>query len=258
MADRGRRALPREHGLAAARLARRPAAAERRRRAGELRSLQHDQPVRPRRAGRLAARRDGGGGHAGDRCRACRRPMSSCPSSPPPKTWRRRPGRWCCGSTASAIRISVILASMYRQLAHAPGFPAPGRSRAGAGRSRRLARPCDRRQPEGRPRTGEGPGAGDRRATAATWPAQVEASVSAFVDHAIGKMVTICRAIRQARGSRAAFESRPVIAHERRAGIHACGGVGEGDGGAALEDHVAADAQRYWMMCRAPGSCGRR
>jgi len=30
---------------------------------------------------------------------------------------------------------------------------------------------------------------------------QVEASVSAFVDHAIGKMVTICRAIRLARGS---------------------------------------------------------
>jgi hypothetical protein len=27
----------------------------------------------------------------------------------------------------------------------------------------------------------------------------VDASVSAFVDHAIGKMVTICRAIRQAR-----------------------------------------------------------
>ena len=31
--------------------------------------------------------------------------------------------------------------------------------------------------------------------------AEIEASVSAFVDHAIGKMVTICRAIRIARGS---------------------------------------------------------
>ena len=30
---------------------------------------------------------------------------------------------------------------------------------------------------------------------------EIEASISAFVDHAIGKMVTICRAIRVARGS---------------------------------------------------------
>lgn len=30
---------------------------------------------------------------------------------------------------------------------------------------------------------------------------QIEASVSAFVEHAIGKMVTICRAIRVARGA---------------------------------------------------------
>jgi hypothetical protein len=30
---------------------------------------------------------------------------------------------------------------------------------------------------------------------------QIEAGVSAFVDHAIGKMVTICRAIRVARGA---------------------------------------------------------
>jgi len=30
---------------------------------------------------------------------------------------------------------------------------------------------------------------------------KIEASVSAFLDHAIGKMVTICRAIRVARGA---------------------------------------------------------
>ena len=30
---------------------------------------------------------------------------------------------------------------------------------------------------------------------------KIEASVSAFVEHAIGKMVTICRAIRVARGN---------------------------------------------------------
>jgi hypothetical protein len=29
--------------------------------------------------------------------------------------------------------------------------------------------------------------------------AEIEASISAFVDHAIGKMVTICRAVRMAR-----------------------------------------------------------
>jgi len=32
--------------------------------------------------------------------------------------------------------------------------------------------------------------------------ADIEAGVAAFVDHAIGKMVTICRAIRVARTSR--------------------------------------------------------
>jgi len=42
------------------------------------------------------------------------------------------------------------------------------------------------------------------RALATDRPAlaeQIEASVSAFVEHAIGKMVTICRAIRVARGA---------------------------------------------------------
>ncbi|MFI5034164.1 MAG: hypothetical protein ACHQPH_26055, partial [Reyranellales bacterium] len=93
----------------------------------------------------------------------------------------------------------VILASMYRQLAHAPEFLrqveaalAPVEADGSLARAivanrkdaheraKLLARAIDASRP---------PFAG-----------QVEASVSAFVDHAIGKMVTICRAIRQARG----------------------------------------------------------
>jgi hypothetical protein len=92
----------------------------------------------------------------------------------------------------------VILASMYRQLAHAPDFlrqveaalspvEADGSlvraitaNRHNAHeRVRLLARAIDAQRP---------PFAG-----------QVETSVSAFVDHAIGKMVTICRAISTSR-----------------------------------------------------------
>jgi hypothetical protein len=92
----------------------------------------------------------------------------------------------------------IILASMYRQLAHAPRFlvqienaltavQADGSldraikaNRAAADvQSRLLARAID----AGRP-----PEA-----------ARIESGVAAFVEHAIGKMVTICRAIRAAR-----------------------------------------------------------
>jgi len=92
----------------------------------------------------------------------------------------------------------VILASMYRHLAHAPEFlrrveaaltpvEADGSlARAIAAnrhdahkRAMVLARAIDVQRP--------------------SFAYQVETSVSAFVDHAIGKMVTICRAIRQAR-----------------------------------------------------------
>jgi hypothetical protein len=94
----------------------------------------------------------------------------------------------------------LILASMYRHLAHAPAFlqrleavlgPAQAdgsldraivaNRQAAAERSRLLA-----------------------RAIAAAPPvsaAAIETGVSAFVDHAIGKMVTICRAVRRARGT---------------------------------------------------------
>lgn len=93
----------------------------------------------------------------------------------------------------------LILASMYRHLAHAPAFlgkvetalqavQADGSlDRAIAG-NRAAARQAAR---------------GLARAITATRPAsadRIEAGVAAFVDHAIGKMVTICRAIRVARG----------------------------------------------------------
>lgn len=93
----------------------------------------------------------------------------------------------------------IILASMYRHLAHAPDFLrlieavlAPAEADGSLGRAiaanrgeaheraKLLARAIQALRP---------PFAG-----------QVETSVSAFVDHAIGKMVTICRAIRVARG----------------------------------------------------------
>src|SRR5262249_6467817 len=92
----------------------------------------------------------------------------------------------------------IILASMYRQLAHAPDFlrqveaaltpveadgslaRAIAANRHGAHeRAKVLARAIDTQRPP--------------------FSGQVETSVSAFVDHAIGKMVTICRAIRRAR-----------------------------------------------------------
>jgi len=94
----------------------------------------------------------------------------------------------------------VILASMYRHLAHAPAFLhrveaalapvaqdgsleraiAVNRAEAAA-RARVIARAIS--------------------APAAPDPSKIEAAISAFVHHAIGKMVTICRAIRVARTS---------------------------------------------------------
>ena len=94
----------------------------------------------------------------------------------------------------------LILASMYRHLAHAPAFLqrleaalAPvqadgaldrailGNKQAAHRRARVLARAISAQAPQ--------------------HARQIEASVSAFVEHAIGKMVTICRAIRVARGN---------------------------------------------------------
>jgi hypothetical protein len=94
----------------------------------------------------------------------------------------------------------LILASMYRHLAHAPDFltklegslatvqadgaleRAIAANRASAQASaRHLARAISARRPIS--------------------AGHIESGVSAFVDHAIGKMVTICRSIRVARGT---------------------------------------------------------
>ncbi|MDI1285586.1 MAG: hypothetical protein PSV46_14430 [Reyranella sp.] len=94
----------------------------------------------------------------------------------------------------------LILASMYRHLAHAPAFlmkvetalkpvQADGSlDRAIAG-NRAAAQVAARRL--GRAISAERPASAE----------SIEAGVAAFVDHAIGKMVTICRAIRTARGA---------------------------------------------------------
>ena len=94
----------------------------------------------------------------------------------------------------------LILASMYRHLAHAPDFlrqietaltpvQADGSLDRGIARNRVAAYEAARRL------------AGAISAKRPTSADSIEASVAAFVDHAIGKMVTICRAIRTARGS---------------------------------------------------------
>lgn len=92
----------------------------------------------------------------------------------------------------------LILASMYRHLAHAPAFLqrieaalAPVQAEGS------LARAIAANQAAARERTRV-----LARAISADRPeraGEIEASVSAFLDHAIGKMVTICRAIRVAR-----------------------------------------------------------
>lgn len=92
----------------------------------------------------------------------------------------------------------LILASMYRHLAHAPAF------------LQRLEAALTPVQADGsldRAIAANRSGARERarvlaRAISADRPAlanEIEANVSAFVDHAIGKMVTICRSIRVAR-----------------------------------------------------------
>ncbi|MFO1157846.1 MAG: hypothetical protein U1E60_03310 [Reyranellaceae bacterium] len=124
-------------------------------------------------------------------------PTLASESDVSPETWQRvlRLNRF--GDTEQPL----ILASMYRHLAHAPDFLArleaalaPAQAdgtldraiasnREAASRSARvLARAIS----------------GGRPALAV----DIERSVSAFVTHAIGKMVTICRAIRIARENR--------------------------------------------------------
>ena len=94
----------------------------------------------------------------------------------------------------------LILASMYRHLAHAPAFLqrletvlAPLQADGSLDRaiSANRAAAVDRARVLARAISAERPALTDK----------IEIGVSAFVDHAIGKMVTICRAIRVARTS---------------------------------------------------------
>jgi len=94
----------------------------------------------------------------------------------------------------------LILASMYRHLAHAPAFLgrleevlASAQADGSLDRAIAVNRAAARKRAAvlARAISTERPPLGDK----------IEAGVSAFVDHAIGKMVTICRAIRVARGN---------------------------------------------------------
>lgn len=94
----------------------------------------------------------------------------------------------------------IILASMYRHLAHAPEFlsqveaaltPVEADGSLARAIAENKVEAHERAKVLARAIVAERP----------TFAPQVEASVSAFVDHAIGKMVTICRAIRVARGA---------------------------------------------------------
>lgn len=93
----------------------------------------------------------------------------------------------------------LILASMYRHLAHAPSFLQRVETALGpiaADGSLRKAILANRR-------TAAALSADIGGAISAERPPQaveIEKAVGLFVDHAIGKMVTICRAIRTARG----------------------------------------------------------
>ena len=93
----------------------------------------------------------------------------------------------------------LILASMYRHLAHAPGFLSKvetGLKAVQADGSLDRAIAGNRAAAQAAARQLAGAISAERPVSAG----QIEVSVSAFVDHAIGKMVTICRSIRIARG----------------------------------------------------------
>jgi hypothetical protein len=112
-----------------------------------------------------------------------------------PQTWQRilRLNRF--GDSEQPL----ILASMYRHLAHAPEFlarlePVLAAVQADGSLARAIAANRDAAERSARVLA---------CAIVAERPARaddIERSVSAFVIHAIGKMVTICRAIRLARG----------------------------------------------------------
>jgi hypothetical protein len=121
-------------------------------------------------------------------------PVLASESDVPPETWQRVLRLNRLGDTEQPL----ILASMYRHLAHAPAFLerletvlASAQADGSLGRTIVVNRRTAAKQARvlARGITADRP----RQA------AEIEMSVSAFVDHAIGKMVTICRAVRTAR-----------------------------------------------------------
>jgi hypothetical protein len=122
-------------------------------------------------------------------------PMLASETDVAPETWAlvQRLNRF--GDSAQPL----ILASMYRHLAHAPAFlkrveamlaplQADGSLDGAISANRAAAHEAARRLAQAI--SAERPGLAD----------EIETGVAAFLDHAIGKMVTICRAIRIARG----------------------------------------------------------
>lgn len=94
----------------------------------------------------------------------------------------------------------IILASMYRHLAHAPAFLQQLESAltsVESDGSLAHAIAANRAEAYARAKVLARATNGERPLRAV----EIEAAVSAFIDHAIGKMVTICRAIRVARRS---------------------------------------------------------
>jgi len=113
-----------------------------------------------------------------------------------PETWQRVVRLNRLGDRPEPL----ILASMYRHLAHAPAFLqrleaalAPVQADGSLDRAIRA----NRRRAHQRARVLARTISADRPLLAR----EIEAAVSVFVEHAIGKMVTICRAIRVARGA---------------------------------------------------------
>ncbi len=123
-------------------------------------------------------------------------PLLASEADVAPETWQRvlRLNRF--GDRPQPL----ILASMYRHLAHAPAFLQrleAALAPAQADGSLDHAIRANRRMAHQRARVLARTISADRPPLAR----EIEASVSAFVEHAIGKMVTICRAIRVARGN---------------------------------------------------------
>ena len=127
-------------------------------------------------------------------------PKIAGPEDVDPETWALVLRLNCFGDPAQ-----IILASMYRHLAHAPAFLRQVEAalipvEADGSLARAIA--ANRSDARERSRV-------LARGIAACRPAaaiQIDASVSAFVDHAIGKMVTICRAIRVTRAGGASLQ----------------------------------------------------